>query len=131
MPSQQRHKLDDKAKKCIFVGYSAESKGYRLYHPLTDTIIVSRDVVFAENSAFPFLECKKQPTVSSQDVFDTLMPLFQSGALDHGHVDQPSELQRTENFQHISSENAQNVHPNMVEHLQQNMAENKHDSAHA
>ena len=89
VPSQQRHKLDDKAKKCIFVGYSAESKGYRLYHPLTDTIIVSQDVVFAENSAFPFLECKKQPTVSSQDVFDTLMPLFQSGALDHGHVDQP------------------------------------------
>jgi hypothetical protein len=44
VPSQ-RHKLDDKAKKFIFVGYSAESKGYRLYHPLMNTIIVSRDVV--------------------------------------------------------------------------------------
>ena len=85
--SQQHHKLDDKAKKCIFVEYSDENKGYRLYHPLTDTIIVSQDVVFVENSAFPFLECKKQPIVSSQDVFDTLLPLFQSGALDHGHVD--------------------------------------------
>ena len=30
---QQRKKLDDKAVKCIFVGYSYESKGYRLYHP--------------------------------------------------------------------------------------------------
>ena len=74
-----------------------------------------------------FLNAKKQPTVRSQDVFDTLMPLFQSGALDYGHVDQPSELQRTENFQHISSENAQNVHPNMVEHLQQNIVENEHE----
>ena len=33
VPMQQRRKLDDKAVKCIFVGYSAESKGYRLYHP--------------------------------------------------------------------------------------------------
>ena len=33
VPVQQRKKLDDKAVKCIFVGYSAESKGYRLYHP--------------------------------------------------------------------------------------------------
>ena len=115
VPSQQHHKLDDKAKKCIFVGYSAESKGYRLYHPLTDTIIVSRDVVFAENSAFPFLECKKHPTVNSQDVFDTLMPLFQSAALDHGHVDQPSESQRDKNFQQISVENARNVQPNVAE----------------
>lgn len=30
-----RHKLDDKAVKCIFVGYSAESKGYCLYNPTT------------------------------------------------------------------------------------------------
>ena len=32
VPMQQRRKLDDKALKCIFVGYSAESKGYKLYH---------------------------------------------------------------------------------------------------
>ena len=75
-------------------------------------------MVFAKNSAFPFLECKKQPTVSSQNVFDTLMPLFQSGVLDYRHLDQPSELQRTETFQQISAENARNVQPNMVEHLQ-------------
>ena len=28
VPPQQRHKLQDKATKCIFVGYSKESKGY-------------------------------------------------------------------------------------------------------
>ena len=55
------------------------------------------------------------------------MPLLQSGALDHGHVDQPSEFQRDENFQQISVENARNVQPNMAEHLQQNVAENEHE----
>ena len=60
VPSQQRHKLQDKAIKCIFIGYSAENKGYRLYHPLTVKVILIRDVVFAENLAHPLLECKSQ-----------------------------------------------------------------------
>ena len=32
VPSQQHHKLDDKAKGCIFVGYNIKSKVYRLYN---------------------------------------------------------------------------------------------------
>ena len=47
IPEHKWGKLDDKAAKCIFVGYSTESKGYRLYHPGTRKIIVSRDVMFA------------------------------------------------------------------------------------
>ena len=31
--AQNCRKLDDKAIKCIFVGYSAERKDFRLYHP--------------------------------------------------------------------------------------------------
>lgn len=111
VPSQQHHKLQDKAIKCIFVGYSAESKGYHLYHPLTDNIVVSCDVVFAENSAHPLLECKMQPTIRSQDIFDTLMPLFQSVTPDNGHVDQPNEVQRAENLHPNMAENQQNVQP--------------------
>ena len=99
VPSQQRHKLDDKANKCIFVGYSGESKGYRLFHPLTNNIIVSRDVIFAENSAYPLLECKFQPTISSRDVFDTFMPLFQGGALDYDHENHPNDVQRIDYLQ--------------------------------
>ena len=36
-----RHKLDDKAVKCIFVGYSVESKGYRLYNLVTYKILLA------------------------------------------------------------------------------------------
>ena len=32
VPSQQRHKLDDKAKGCIFAGYNSKSKDYQLYN---------------------------------------------------------------------------------------------------
>jgi hypothetical protein len=54
-------------------------------------------VVFAENSAYPLLECKFQPTTSMQDVSDTLMPLFQSGALDYDHKNHPNEAQKVDN----------------------------------
>ena len=79
VPMQQRRKLDDKAVKCIFVGYSAESKGYRLYHLQSKHILISRDVVFVEDVVQPLLSCTKQTGISSQDVFDTLLPLFKGG----------------------------------------------------
>ena len=43
-----RRKLDDRSQKCIFVGYSEESKAYRLYNPITKKYVISRDVVFKE-----------------------------------------------------------------------------------
>jgi transposase InsO family protein len=79
VPEQHRKKLDDKAVKCIFVGYSSESKGYRLYHPQTKRILVSRDVVFVEDAIQPLLSCTKETSVSSKDMYDTLMPLFTGG----------------------------------------------------
>ncbi|KAJ0735425.1 putative RNA-directed DNA polymerase [Helianthus annuus] len=49
IPKQYRGKLDDKAEKAIFVGYSEHSKAYKLHNPVTNKIIISRDVVFDEN----------------------------------------------------------------------------------
>jgi len=49
VPDELRKKLDSKAgnskgEKCIFVGYSDESKAYKLYNPLTKKVIISRYV---------------------------------------------------------------------------------------
>ena len=38
-----------KFKKCIFVGYSEDVKGYRLLQPHSHDIIIRRDVKFDEN----------------------------------------------------------------------------------
>jgi hypothetical protein len=44
----KRRKLDDRGEKFIFVGYNEESKAYKLYNPLTNKVVVSRDVIFSE-----------------------------------------------------------------------------------
>ncbi|KAI3690760.1 hypothetical protein L2E82_48967 [Cichorium intybus] len=48
IPDQRRSKLDEKSEKAIFVGYSKNTKAYKLYNPLTRNTIISRDVVFDE-----------------------------------------------------------------------------------
>lgn len=44
VPDELRKKLDNKGEKCIFLGYSDESKAYKLYNPLTKKVIINRDV---------------------------------------------------------------------------------------
>eukprot|EP00253_Pinus_taeda_P026770 PITA_26770 len=52
IPDQLRKKFDNKWEKCIFFGYSEESKAYRLYNPSTKKFFVSRDVQFIEEEAW-------------------------------------------------------------------------------
>ena len=44
----ERGKLDMKARKCLLLGYGDTTKGYRLYDPVKDRVIHSRDVRFNE-----------------------------------------------------------------------------------
>ena len=48
IPKDERHKLDSKARKCIFLGYGDETKAYRLYDPKREKVIHSRHVQFNE-----------------------------------------------------------------------------------
>lgn len=43
-----RLKLDEKSQKCTFLGYSTQSKAYKLYNPVSGKVIVSRNVRFNE-----------------------------------------------------------------------------------
>ncbi|KAL4282375.1 hypothetical protein GQ457_03G013570 [Hibiscus cannabinus] len=48
--ANMRSKLDERAWRWIFVGYSSQSKGYRIYNLESKMIVVSRDVIFYEDS---------------------------------------------------------------------------------
>jgi hypothetical protein len=52
----QRTKLDNRSVKCIFLGVSEESKGYRLFNLITERVIVSRDVIFEEEKQWDWDE---------------------------------------------------------------------------
>jgi hypothetical protein len=52
VPEEMRRKLDDRSERCIFVGYSEESRAYRLYNPITKKYVINRDVQFKEEEAW-------------------------------------------------------------------------------
>ena len=41
--------MDPKSRKCLFLGYVDGVKGYRLWDPTARKVIISRDVIFAED----------------------------------------------------------------------------------
>jgi len=52
IPSSQRDKLDHRAVKCIFLGYSPTQKGYKCYNHTTHKLVVTRDFWFDENTPY-------------------------------------------------------------------------------
>ncbi|KAK4384934.1 Retrovirus-related Pol polyprotein from transposon TNT 1-94 [Sesamum angolense] len=58
IPTEKMHKLEEKTEKGIFLGYSTQSKGYRIYNLKTKKLIISRDVEFDEDSMWNWDEEK-------------------------------------------------------------------------
>ncbi|GJV88201.1 retrovirus-related pol polyprotein from transposon TNT 1-94 [Tanacetum coccineum] len=48
VPDVKRTKLDDKSVKCVMIGYSSESKAFKMFDPVENKAHVSRDVIFEE-----------------------------------------------------------------------------------
>jgi hypothetical protein len=61
---ENRFKLEPTLKKCRFLGYATDVKGYRLWNPITCKIIVSRDVAFNEPKTLKEGENAQAPTTN-------------------------------------------------------------------
>lgn len=57
---QGRHKLDSRGKECILVGYSSQTRGYRLWDPIKCDIIHTKHVEFIEDiNGYDYIYSKK------------------------------------------------------------------------
>jgi hypothetical protein len=55
VPKEKRSKLENKAVKCIFIGYSVGVKGYKLWDPVACKVLYSRNVIFRELTSSPIV----------------------------------------------------------------------------
>ncbi|KAJ0627129.1 putative RNA-directed DNA polymerase [Helianthus annuus] len=94
----EHDKLNSRVEKCVFIGYSLDKKGYKLFSLDSRTIIFSRDVKFYE-SVFPFKEqsvFEKYDSNPSKDI--TTLNFFDLyDNTEHKHfqgVDDPNDERR-------------------------------------
>lgn len=64
IPKDERSKLDSKSKQCIFQGYGNEEFGYRLWDPVEEKLVRSRDIVFLEDKPLKMLRRMKSQSLS-------------------------------------------------------------------
>ena len=67
IPREKRTKLDPSGNKGIFVGYSENSKAYRIYFPGFKNIDISRDVTFDKDSTY--IKSRKKAAEEPKEVF--------------------------------------------------------------
>ena len=87
--SSERRKLDEKAEKLRFVGYSKKSKGYRLFNEETRQLVTRRDVIFNETDFSSHRSESDTKVIESKETVDVnsvQTPLNQ--------VDQPRHSER-------------------------------------
>lgn len=49
-------KLDSRSSKYVLLGVSEETKGYKMYNPITKKVMISRDLIFKENKMWNWTE---------------------------------------------------------------------------
>ena len=60
-------KLEPRSKKCVFVGYPENVKGYKLWCPESSKFLISRDVIFNESAMLKANDVAPEPTIKENE----------------------------------------------------------------
>ena len=74
IPAQLRKKLDAKSRRGVFVGYSEESKAYRVWDSVKKQVITTRDVIFDETAYLHKSNSPEVPSLPSSSPSQVLIP---------------------------------------------------------
>ncbi|KAG6394959.1 hypothetical protein SASPL_145550 [Salvia splendens] len=95
---QTRIKLDDKSKPFISIGYDSNSKGYKLYNPITQKTMISRDVEVDEEGEYltctrpdilyatGIVSCYKENPTATHFKASKRILRYPKGTLDYGQL---------------------------------------------
>lgn len=50
IPYEKMKKIDDRSEKCVFLGVIDVSKAYKLFNPITNKIVTSRDIILMKKT---------------------------------------------------------------------------------
>lgn len=78
IPKDERKKFDSNTRKCVFLGYGTETKGYRLYDCERQRVIFSRDVKFNEKES----GIEKEPSDGTDELITIELSSNDSAAQD-------------------------------------------------
>lgn len=96
IPEQKRKKLDDKAEKLIYIRHDNHSKGYRLYDPNRQRMIISRNVKFLDI----FFYEKSNEIRTDNETIQSFDPL---DSLDPHHNHDTSSIENEQQFEEEQS----------------------------
>jgi len=127
IPKANRDKLDLRAHRCVFLGYSPIQKGYKCYNPTSQNFYVSKDVTFVESQLFfgsPQVSSQGE-TVGDEDQdpwnsFPNLESTTPSSSELDG-TDQPPNIAPYSSPHHTSSPNSSHQNANCNEQVVQQL----------
>ena len=74
IPAPLRKKLDAKSRRGIFLGYSEESKAYRIWDSTKKQVVTTRDLIFDETAFLQIPKSTEVPSITSSSPPQVLIP---------------------------------------------------------
>lgn len=124
VPKEVRTKFDVKSIKCIFLGYSMNSHGYKCLDPKTNKLLVSSDVVFDDHEMFKS-ENQNTPQpdfIEEEKLVPNPVQLIEDTQENHVHLPEvrnvaEDQLQNEEHFEGVGVEDIVEVQQKAAESL--------------